>query len=252
MAFWSNKTWAKRGKAEKVVTPWDASRIKEADYILSVGKEYFTNSDGGTAAQQLDEGEGFCIEPGQFAFILTAEKLNIPLDAIALISARASTKFQGLVNVSGFQVNPGFKGNFVFAMFNAGPRKIILRRGDRIFSIWVVDLDSAIDPKGMKGGQIPNELDHIESVILNKITGEALTAYQVKALLDKQNTEIAKLSDSLSDVRTTFNWIKAAGAVLFGVFFLLMAPTIRERAGFSSGTGTETDTLQQVPGAVTN
>ena len=51
----------------------------------------------------------FTIPPGQFAFLLTEEVVSVPPDALAFISIRAKTKFRGLVNVSGFHVDPGYQ-----------------------------------------------------------------------------------------------------------------------------------------------
>jgi dCTP deaminase len=222
MAVWSNKTWLSRGKAERVVDPWDDARVKEADYILSVGAEYYVNSDDGRSVARLEENEGFSISPGQFVFILTEERLRIPKDSIALISARASTKFRGLVNVSGFQVNPGFDGNFIFAMFNAGPMVIHLRRGDKVFSMWLMSLDEAIDEQGMKDGNIPNTLSSIPSDVINGISSKALTAYQV-------NESVAELRKDLIATKARFTYLQIAMVLIFGMVLFLFGPELRDR-----------------------
>ncbi len=67
--------------------------------------------------------------------------ISVPTDALAFISIRAKTKFRGLVNVSGFHVDPGFRGQLTFAVFNAGPVPIHLKRGQPIFLIWYASLD---------------------------------------------------------------------------------------------------------------
>jgi dCTP deaminase len=46
-----------------------------------------------------------------------------------------------LVNVSGFHVDPGYHGQLTFAVFNAGPVPIHLKRGQPIFLIWYASLD---------------------------------------------------------------------------------------------------------------
>ena len=50
------------------------------------------------------------IPPGQFAFLLTAETVTMPDNAIAFISIKARLKFNGLINISGFHVDPGYRG----------------------------------------------------------------------------------------------------------------------------------------------
>jgi hypothetical protein len=50
---------------------------------------------------------------------------------MAFISMRTAFKFKGLVNISGFHVDPGYKGKLIFAVFNASPTK---SRGANHFS----------------------------------------------------------------------------------------------------------------------
>jgi dCTP deaminase len=42
-------------------------------------------------------------------------------------------KQRGLVNVSGFHVDPGYSGKLLFSVYNAGPRSIVLTRGEPVF-----------------------------------------------------------------------------------------------------------------------
>ena len=182
MAFWGRDRWLEEGarpEGSRPVSPWEEGKVEAAGYRLSVGREYYVNGDGTSTVKQLSEGDAFVIGPGEFAFILTREKVRVSKSSIGFISIRASIKFRGLVNVSGFQVNPGFHGNLVFAVFNAGPRHVNLRYGDEIFSVWIADLDKEVPEDHEEKGNIPNNLDKIPSDIINGISGEALTAYQL-------------------------------------------------------------------------
>lgn len=203
MAFWGRNRWigAAAHYSASPVTPWDESRVEAAGYRLSVGSEIYTNGDPSAAVRRLTDGEGFVIQPGQFAFILTNEKVNIPRDAIGFISIRASIKFLGLVNVSGFQVNPGFSGNLIFAVFNAGPKHVNLRQGDQIFSLWISDLDKAVDDDFEVSGKVPNHLASIPSEIINGIAGDSLTAYQLSEKINKLSELIQKGRDETQKVR---------------------------------------------------
>ena len=128
------------------VVPFDSKRIDGASYRLSVGDEVYISpttdaTDPGTKSIiRLEKGEAFTIPPGQFAFLLTEEVVKVELAEIAFISVRAKTKYRGLINVSGFHVDPGFEGRLTFAVFNAGPVAIHLRQGQEIFLIWYAEL----------------------------------------------------------------------------------------------------------------
>ena len=128
------------------VVPFDSKRIDGASYRLSVGDEVYISpttdaTDPGTKSiVRLKKGEAFTIPPGQFAFLLTEEVVKVELAEIAFISVRAKTKYRGLINVSGFHVDPGFEGRLTFAVFNAGPVAVHIRQGQEIFLIWYAEL----------------------------------------------------------------------------------------------------------------
>jgi dCTP deaminase len=42
--------------------------------------------------------------------------------------------------VSGFHVDPGFRGRLKFSVYNAGSESIILGVGERLFPIWFYEL----------------------------------------------------------------------------------------------------------------
>jgi dCTP deaminase len=241
MAFWGRNRWldeGEKGYRKCPVLPWNIDRVEAAGYRLSIGNEYFINGSGSSTVVKLSKGQGFVIEPGQFAFILTGEKVNISKAAIGFISIRASTKFRGLINVSGFQVNPGFNGNLVFAVFNAGPRHINLREGDEIFSLWIADLDAPVAEDLEESGNIPNGLDRIRSDEINKIAGNSLTAYQLSDRLEKVEKNLVKFKTIV--VRTSL--------ILSTVLALLLVAYREPLSQFLSGDGgTQQESSISVP-----
>lgn len=144
--FWSTETL--KAKLPDLIPDLPFDAIKRANCTLRVGPEiYVTPAEKPTSVTEhakisLDEGQGFAIPPGQFAFLLTEEFVKVPADALAFISIRAKYKFRGLVNVSGFHVDPEFEGQLLFSVFNAGPSPISLRRGEPCFHIWYASLDT--------------------------------------------------------------------------------------------------------------
>jgi dCTP deaminase len=81
------------------------------------------------------------------AMLITEEEVNIPLDAMAFISMKAGKKLGGLINISGFHVDPGFRGRLKFSVYNAGSRDAVLEVGQPTFPIWFCNLDRATDTK---------------------------------------------------------------------------------------------------------
>ena len=142
MPFWSSQTLKARIPADQLVSPYDASRVIHSAYEMGVGVEAFVTSNPSDKTH-LPVGTKIVIPPGQFGLLVTQETVYVPHNAIAFISIRAGIKFQGLVNVSGFHVDPGYRGQLKFAVYNAGSRTIVLDQDQRVFMIWFADLDQA-------------------------------------------------------------------------------------------------------------
>src|SRR5690349_13236139 len=118
MSFWSGERWAAQLGLEgpSVIDPASPDRIDCAAYTLAVGPEHYItptdrSSDPQTQSiQQVQPGETFSIPAGQFALVLTEEIVTAPHNVVGFISIRSRIKMKGLVNVSGFHIDPGFIG----------------------------------------------------------------------------------------------------------------------------------------------
>jgi dCTP deaminase len=145
---------------------------------MRIGSEYFVTptDDSGDAnshsLKTLDDGESFAIPPGQFAYVITRETVKIPKGVLAFISIRTTVKWKGLINVSGFHVDPGYQGRLTFSVYNAGPASIHLRSGDAVFLIWFADLDAETDYAKTAKDLVPPENSRIDTAALAPISGE--------------------------------------------------------------------------------
>ena len=172
------------------VEPFHKDRIDGASYRLSIGSEIYVSptadaTDASTRSiTRLKEAEAFAIPPGQFAFLLTDERVKVDLQELAFISIRAKTKYRGLVNVSGFHVDPGFHGRLTFAVHNAGPVPIHLRQGDDIFLIWYADLESACEEPREPGPY------QIQSEWIGGVSGRLHSLASLAARLDAVTREL--------------------------------------------------------------
>src|SRR4051794_24193557 len=176
MAFWSGETLLTR--LPSLIHPFEPNKIDCAAYTLRVGSEvYISPSESEQDAnkitiRKLTDDEAFAIPSGQFAFLLTKEKIAVPNDSIAFISMKSGVKLRGLVNVSGFHVDPGYSGYLVFAVFNAGPKAVHLKQGEDCFLIWYAALDNPnstkVRPAGVSHSAISTDL-------VTKISGEVMS-----------------------------------------------------------------------------
>ena len=222
--FWSGETLSERLKT--LIDRFLPGRVDCAAYTLSIGPEVYVSPNDQTAdpttvtIRKLSDGEAFTIPPGQFAFLLTEEVVSVPADALAFISIRAKTKFRGLVNVSGFHVDPGYRGQLTFSVFNAGPVPIHLKRGQPIFLIWYANLDCETAIK--KEGTIHKGID---PQVVTAIAGELQSFASVSKKIVDVDKALGDRVHALEREQTKYHVIGAASLTL------LIALTIKWIAG---------------------
>lgn len=120
-------------------TTFDKERASGASYDLTLGQEVYIS--GREYPDLLSDTNPFVSLPrGQFALLMTKEYVTMPEDHFGLISIKFWKKAQGLINISGFHVDPGFEGNIVFSVFNAGPSDVLLEHGEPMFMIFFYKL----------------------------------------------------------------------------------------------------------------
>ena len=222
--FWSGETL--RARLAGLIDPFLPERVDCAAYTLSIGPEVYVSPNDQAAdpttvtVRKLSEGEGFTIPPGQFAFLITEEIVSVPSDALAFISIRAKTKFRGLVNVSGFHVDPGFRGQLTFAVFNAGPVPIHLKRGQAIFLIWYASLDCET---AFKKDGVPHR--GIDPEMITAVAGEL----QSFASLSKKIKDVDKsIGDRIHAVEKEQTYYRVIGAVALAIVVALAVNWFKE------------------------
>ena len=220
MAFWTSEKLKDKANQQTLIAPYDESRVKHGAYELSLGNEAFITSDDTQKKQILQDGEQLLIPPGQLALLITKEEVRIPPDTIGFISIKAGIKFSGLVNVSGFHVDPGFSGKLKFSVYNAGSRNTVLSSGQNVFLLWFSELDRATSDtyKGEHSSQ-----KEITSQDVMKIQGEVHSP----AALDKRLTDLESSFDKrMADIESVVSTTKtiamtiAGGLVIATIIFI--------------------------------
>jgi dCTP deaminase len=150
-------------RATRIEKSW-----KKWQFDLRLGDEYFLSGD--EYPKMLSDDEQFIvIKPGKFGILLTDEKIDLDNKHMGLISVKFTYKKKGLINVSGFHVDPNYKGKLIFTVFNAGPKDIYIKRGAEVFMIFFVKLEQAVEEESIKGyDSIP--VDMIEGLGGNSLT----------------------------------------------------------------------------------
>lgn len=186
MSFWSSERLLQKQRLENLIDPFEPQRVKQGAYELSLGSEAFISTELQGTKQKLEPNEQLVIPPGQFGLLLTKEIVDVPNYALGFISIRFSIKMRGLVNVSGFHVDPGFKGRLKFAVYNAGSQNIVLAQSEPVFIIWFSDL-SGPTPDSYNGKH--DHQDEITSEDVMQLQGEVASPAELKKQLDETRRE---------------------------------------------------------------
>jgi dCTP deaminase len=207
-----------------LVRPFDAGSIVNCSFELRLGPEgYVTGGEVGKKTTLQADGTQLVIPPGQFALLLSEEAVSVPLDAIGFISIKSRFKLHGLVNVSGFHVDPGFHGRLIFSVYNAGGTDVVVSRGERLFLLWFASLENATgDPyRGSRDGQ------------------EAIPNGDIMAI-GREHYSPAKVNDRLTAVEVQLKtaW-RIVGALLVGLALAIGALLISQLADEDPSHGTQ-------------
>ena len=244
--FWSGDKL--KEELKNIVTNEDGSidniKVDCAAVSLTVGDEvYITPSDPdnskdtGVKKKLTNDKSQFVIPKGQFAFLLTNEIIFVPDDALALISFKATYKFKGLINVSGFHVDPGWSGRLTFSVYNAGPLDITLEKGDPFALIWFANLDRVSSDKYKKKAtdSPPKSLD---SKLISNMSGEVFSPVKLKSELDALKKEILTLESKI---------ITRYSTVIFAIFITILGFGMRDKIlnAVNDFIGTNFFTVQQ-------
>lgn len=228
-AFWSAQKIAKRNRDEGIIwlpgpgpefdrLPYklDEECLRAASYNLRMGNEAYVtpvSESDHKSIQRLESGGSFRIPPGQFAFLLTHEAVRIPNDTFALVALRArELQFKGLINVSGFHIDPGYNGRLVLAVYNAGPSEVHLRQGAILFEVFFADLDGPTN-RAYGTGSSKKPLMRIEPEIISAIAGEFETLKGLKNRIDEVEGDLEDRIHSLEREQSVVKW---AGALILG------------------------------------
>ena len=150
---------------------------KSWKYKLRLGDEVYISTDDEPI--NLIEKDCVTIKPGEFALLLTKETLRLDNKVMAFISIRFDYKQKGLINVSGFHVDPNYQGKIIFSVFNAGPKDIILRHEDPVFMIFFQYIDE------VEAKSEPMLYTRIPAQMMEQIKGQSATLASNATRLEK-------------------------------------------------------------------
>ncbi len=181
---------SKEEKLPIFIHNFDVNLLGPANYDLRLGEDAYVTT--GKLPRKLSSvNDTVAIEPGEFGILTTYESIYVPHDLMGLISLRVRYKTQGLVNISGFHVDPGFEGKIIFSVYNAGPRNVVLRYKDPIFMIMYEKLESPVkEGYEVKGTFSKGPLENIPSDIVTTLSGPSVSVISLDKKIKRLEIQV--------------------------------------------------------------
>lgn len=179
----------KKSKNNKLPILFNSLNIKgfqSANYDLRLGDEFFVSRE--KYPKQLSKiGDYVVIEPGDFAILTTHEYIYVPDDLLGLISLRNRYKKSGLINISGFHVDPGYYGKLMFSVYNAGPEKVLLKYKEPVFMIMYDKLEN--EEPALKG-YCKEGFISITADLISGLIGYSISPVRLKSRIDSLELQL--------------------------------------------------------------
>lgn len=99
-----------------------------------------TDSDEGLVRRLPPKG-GFSIPPGELAFVITAENLNLPTSVSARVTLALGFTRKGVLLGAQPPIDPGYSGHVICLVHNLGDKLVSLYRGNHILTAEFFRLD---------------------------------------------------------------------------------------------------------------
>jgi dCTP deaminase len=177
------------------IDPFDETNVQMASIDLTLD-DFVITGDG----DKVDvSDQGFVLKGGRVVNVSTKEWVELPQDYIGRVGAMARLASLGIITSHGFQIDPGFKGNLHFCIFNAGLRDFELRGGASIISVEIMPLSAtpAYDESAARHLIEARDRDRIASIFRNDVCDRMIRdAIRRRVLIEFGNDGAkARLSD---------------------------------------------------------
>lgn len=186
--FIKNKKYIINGKEE------NAEGIK---YDFRLGKKILkAKFNNPIDIDKLPEGEkkNLVVEPGEVVFVLTEEKLKLPVNIIAHLIPKRKISHEGILILGGFCIDPLYEGHLLIGLYNFSSENFPLRPGKKLIAATFCELDKEEIDKFTKPLPVIDDFPD-ELVLMMKKYSPVSTQGVLKQLNDLK-IEIKKLCDA--------------------------------------------------------
>jgi dCTP deaminase len=122
----------------------DPNSVEGIKYDFHIGSQILKAKYGQPVdIENLPEIErgALCVDPGEVVFVLTKEKVNLPDNMIALLSAKRKLAHGGIIILGGFSIDPLYNNYLQVGLYNFSSTPFPIRRGKKLIAAMFYELD---------------------------------------------------------------------------------------------------------------
>lgn len=110
--------------------------VEGAKYDLRMGNRLLKAGGGPIDVTKLTETErgALFLDPGEVAFVLTEEVLDLPENMAAMLSPKRKLSHEGILVLGGFFIDPRYQGNLLIGLYNFSTTRWPLRPGKKLIA----------------------------------------------------------------------------------------------------------------------
>jgi dCTP deaminase len=231
-------------QGEIIIDPFVTEHIQAASYDLCLGEQAYVS--GKDRVINIQEQSSLELKPGQFAVVITSEKIRLPSDVSADIGISSYWTRKGILLLHGPQIDPGYEGRLVFGLYNASTRPSEISYKHRFCTIIFHRLLGPVQkpyqasPEQLRGLIPADDIRYIRELVdtktLHELDNELMAFAHDLKLMDNQISELKRTLPQLKDdliktmaegqeqlhkqVSTLQSWVQWGGGTMLGIFTL--------------------------------
>lgn len=188
------------------IDPLSDELLQPASYDLRVGAEAFV-SDADEVTDVAKRGL-VVIEPGEFAVLMTLERVRCGPQVAGQLGLTSTFARQGLMLLSGPQIDPGFDGVLVVRVTNLAPQRVTLAYEVPFLTAQFFRLSSPVDEpySGSRQGQAGLDPADIQEM-----------ANPESPTIGGMVRSLASLARDVGDLKTSVKWMGWAIPVIVAI-----------------------------------
>ena len=207
---------------ELIIENFDPTKLSPASYDAKLGKTGYTTES--RARIDIENAGHVIIKAGDFAIVTSFETFEIPMDIAGHIGLRSYYTRKGMIQLSGPQLDPGFKGIIIIGLFNASPRDIMIPYKEALISLEFIKLiePAKVGYTGKYQDQYSIPAPDLEWLIESKGVTFSQVALELSSLSKNVNdltTNVNALQESVS----TFKWVIGTGFTFLGLLIAVIS-----------------------------